>query len=1095
MCIFYQNVRGLKSKKNSLDNMLEEQKPTIIALVETHLHPEEDMNLEGYTIIRNDRSEKGGGILIAYKENIKNIVTELEMSIEHYEGTWIEINNGVGKIRIGLVYFPQENESKARITKAYTALSEHISQNKERCDEILVIGDFNAKIGRGDQHENQSRSGKIMQDFIKSNELVIVNHLEVTEGRWTRNESGVKSEIDYILSSEKAADVVTEVHIDEEKLYSLYHHKPEGNERRCIYPDHNPMLVQINWTLVRRKQQKSYFVMTENGYSKFESIMAKEKYHEDIIMQNDIEEEYDKFVSRVQETLEKCKTKVKPKNALKVCRQLIKQIKLLKRQIRTNKMSHEERCICLKRVELLKEHCEDQITVKNQKSVKSVIEKIKKTGRSDLRAFWQYNKSNQKVNLHKSAIVDENGTRWEDEEQIKKVFMEYYMKLLKTPLATCAEEKQAEDIVKTGMNGLESIWSSQLSSGKKYEDGEEYDEARESVKKACKNLKSRKSKDQMGWKNEYIKFGGDSMVSGITKLYLMMKQQQKTPTVWQYTKIKSIAKDNTKRINRRRGLFITNIVSKVIERTIKIANERNMKEESPFQFGGIKGRSTVDNLFMLLSIIQRNQYLKMPTYCVFIDLEKCFDHLWLEDSVLELWKSGMALEDLKIILEMNRHSKIVIDTPVGVTEEIMIDNSVKQGTIYGPIMCGKTTSQINNTGENCSYHYGPRIEIKSPVYVDDMMNAGERQAAETFVKKCAVFEKRKKATVNIDKSGCVVVNATGELKELEAEVKNGKIACKPEMKYVGTWIGQKGTYEINIEKGKGLIENLIMKVKNMTAENKVGCLSTILKLELNEIVICPALHHNIQVWHSITKTELEKLESRQGQILKRLLNLPRTTPYYGILYETGIWTVEAKIIYKKLMLLHNFTHSDDKRLAKKIIIEQETHHMKGCWMDSIRKEAAEYGIQTNTQVISVISKRKYKKEIKESIEKKLVNDILRARTTKMRSIIENPFGRKNYLEGSFTSKQITEIIRIKLHMTELKDNYGSSVKCEFCQQEKESTEHILFQCRNLSDLRENTMPISVSSCNREDICKMVGMMNRVLLLKNGSHVHSEIYTL
>ena len=35
--IFYQNVRGLKSKINALDEVIDEYKPNLICLVETHL--------------------------------------------------------------------------------------------------------------------------------------------------------------------------------------------------------------------------------------------------------------------------------------------------------------------------------------------------------------------------------------------------------------------------------------------------------------------------------------------------------------------------------------------------------------------------------------------------------------------------------------------------------------------------------------------------------------------------------------------------------------------------------------------------------------------------------------------------------------------------------------------------------------------------------------------------------------------------------------------------------------------------------------------------------------------------------------------------
>ena len=143
MTIFYQNVRGLKSKINSLQCIIEESKPTIIVLVETHLDEEEEIELEGYKVERNDRNGDGGGVLIAYKDVIKNIVSNIVKVKEGYEGLWVDINNKVGKIKLGTVYFPQENETKARIEEAFDKLKENVEEWRSRDERCVIIGDFN----------------------------------------------------------------------------------------------------------------------------------------------------------------------------------------------------------------------------------------------------------------------------------------------------------------------------------------------------------------------------------------------------------------------------------------------------------------------------------------------------------------------------------------------------------------------------------------------------------------------------------------------------------------------------------------------------------------------------------------------------------------------------------------------------------------------------------------------------------------------------------------------------------------------------------------------------------------------------------------
>ena len=52
-------------------------------------------------------------------------------------------------------------------------------------------------------------------------------------------------------------------------------------------------------------------------------------------------------------------------------------------------------------------------------------------------------------------------------------------------------------------------------------------------------------------------------------------------------------------------------------------------------------------------------------------------------------------------------------------------------------------------------------------------------------------------------------------------------------------------------------------------------------------------------WSNISKSELRELEEIQGTILRKICEQRKTTPYFGLLPELGIWTIEKQIEYKK----------------------------------------------------------------------------------------------------------------------------------------------------------------------------------------------------
>ena len=57
-------------------------------------------------------------------------------------------------------------------------------------------------------------------------------------------------------------------------------------------------------------------------------------------------------------------------------------------------------------------------------------------------------------------------------------------------------------------------------------------------------------------------------------------------------------------------------------------------------------------------------------------------------------------------------------------------------------------------------------------------------------------------------------------------------------------------------------------------------------------------------------------------MLKRILNPPLSTPYTGVLMDTGIWPVMARINYATLMLFHSVINSNN-RLSTDIALQQE----------------------------------------------------------------------------------------------------------------------------------------------------------------------------
>ena len=181
--------------------------------------------------------------------------------------------------------------------------------------------------------------------------------------------------------------------------------------------------------------------------------------------------------------------------------------------------------------------------------------------------------------------------------------------------------------------------------------------------------------------------GTAEMNYSILHMFNQILEGQNIPNQWKEMTIKSIHKKGSKLLmENRRGLFLTNILSKLFERVLENVTREEI-QMSQYQSGGQRKRGTCDNQIMMNAVIDQNRRLKKKSYLYFADAYKCFDRLWLKDCLVELWKAGMREREITIIYEMNRLANIEIRTPNGITKDILVNDIVRQGTIFGPKLC------------------------------------------------------------------------------------------------------------------------------------------------------------------------------------------------------------------------------------------------------------------------------------------------------------------------------------------------------------------------------------------------------------------------
>ena len=72
--------------------------------------------------------------------------------------------------------------------------------------------------------------------------------------------------------------------------------------------------------------------------------------------------------------------------------------------------------------------------------------------------------------------------------------------------------------------------------------------------------------------------------------------------------------------------------------------------------------------------------------------------MWLEETINDLWESGINDDKLSLINKMNEEVQVAVKTPFDLTERIPLEKIVMQGETFGPLCC---SVRVDTFGREC----------------------------------------------------------------------------------------------------------------------------------------------------------------------------------------------------------------------------------------------------------------------------------------------------------------------------------------------------------------------------------------------------------
>ena len=256
---------------------------------------------------------------------------------------------------------------------------------------------------------------------------------------------------------------------------------------------------------------------------------------------------------------------------------------------------------------------------------------------------------------------------------------------------------------------------------------------------------------------------------------------------------------------------------------------------------------------------------------------------------------------------------------------------------------------------------------------------------------------------------------------------------------MGDQYNKTGKNKPKIEKKMEKSKYIASEVKRQGSYIRVGEADTSIRFMLLEMVVKPTLLFNTETWININKEEMKMIDQAHYEVLKRVFEQRDSTPYYGILMETGHWPFSYVIVYKRLMFFHHLIHSEERRIARKLVKSQmEGQKLENTWYGGVEEWLVKLELEKNEEEIIKRRKSEWKKEVKEQLEKWVKKEKEEQKTKMKKLRFTNTEGKQNYLDQC-KMEQVKKIMKMRLNMTELKGNYKGKYQdtvCPACEKEE-----------------------------------------------------------
>ena len=405
---------------------------------------------------------------------------------------------------------------------------------------------------------------------------------------------------------------------------------------------------------------------------------------------------------------------------------------------------------------------------------------------------------------------------------------------------------------------------------------------------------------------------------------------------------------------------------------------------------------------------------------------------------------------------MNESYRVTVKTPVGVTDEFVLENIEMQGTVPAPLKCAAQMDGLGKkfyTSKKYLYQYNDSCYVPCLGMIDD-----------TFIaSRCGLQSVQVNALINTFIEGkklyfttkCFVMHLGPKANGCpQLKVHSEQMRQTSKEKYLGDIISVKGNID-NIEKRRMIGNQAISDMLAVLREIGQGPFYVKTGLIFRDAILKCKLLLNSEVWHCLTMQQVEMLEDLDKQFLRNILKSHSKVAIEILYFETGKFPYRYDIMMRRLMYLWKILTVDRNELIFRVFKSQCNSPHQGDWVKQIDNDRKNVELDLDDLEISEMSKTKFKTIVNKKVTNLAIAELnkLKDKHSKSAYLKSDTFAMAPYLADSRFSKRETQVLfRLRSQTLDARMNFGnqfSETLCRVCKLFPETQSHLL-QCPEMS---------------------------------------------